>query len=49
VGRFTGRSAGHTLHNKLLRALFADPGAWRMVSAAGPIEPDAPARLAAGA
>jgi UDP-3-O-[3-hydroxymyristoyl] N-acetylglucosamine deacetylase len=49
VGRFTGRSAGHTLHNKLLRALFADPGAWRMASAAGPIEPDAPARLAAGA
>ena len=49
VGRFTGRSAGHTLHNKLLRALFADPGAWRMASAAGPIEPDLPAPLAAQA
>jgi UDP-3-O-[3-hydroxymyristoyl] N-acetylglucosamine deacetylase len=46
VGRFTGRSAGHTLHNKLLRALFADPGAWRMANAAGPIEPDLPAPLA---
>jgi UDP-3-O-[3-hydroxymyristoyl] N-acetylglucosamine deacetylase len=49
VGRFTGRSAGHTLHNKLLRALFADPGAWRMANAAGPIEPDLPAPLAAQA
>ena len=30
-GRFIGRSAGHTMHNKLLRALFADPAAWRLV------------------
>lgn len=49
IGRFTGRSAGHTLHNKLLRALFADPAAWRMVTAFGPIEPEAPASLAAQA
>jgi len=25
IGRFVGRRAGHTLHNQLLRALFADP------------------------
>jgi UDP-3-O-[3-hydroxymyristoyl] N-acetylglucosamine deacetylase len=48
-GRFTGRSAGHTLHNKLLRALLSDPGAWRMVGASGPMEPDVPPRLAARA
>jgi UDP-3-O-[3-hydroxymyristoyl] N-acetylglucosamine deacetylase len=48
-GRFTGRSAGHTMHNKLLRALFADPGAWRMVDAFGGVEPDLLARRAAGA
>ena len=34
-GRFIGRSAGHTMHNKLLRALFADPAAWRMVDDSG--------------
>jgi UDP-3-O-[3-hydroxymyristoyl] N-acetylglucosamine deacetylase len=49
VGRFTGRSAGHTLHNKLLRALFADPGAWRIADAAGPLEQGLPAPLAAQA
>jgi UDP-3-O-[3-hydroxymyristoyl] N-acetylglucosamine deacetylase len=48
-GRFTARSASHTMHNKLLRALFADPGAWRMVGAAGQLETAAPARLMAGA
>jgi UDP-3-O-[3-hydroxymyristoyl] N-acetylglucosamine deacetylase len=49
VGRFTSRSAGPTLHNKLLRALFADAGSWRMVDASGPIEPDVPLALAAHA
>lgn len=32
LGRYTGSRAGHALTNKLLRALFAQPGAWRMVS-----------------
>jgi UDP-3-O-[3-hydroxymyristoyl] N-acetylglucosamine deacetylase len=32
IGRFVGRCAGHALHNKLLRALFADPAAWRFVT-----------------
>lgn len=31
IGRFSGRCAGHTLHNKLLLALFADRTAWRAV------------------
>ena len=48
-GRLIARSAGHTMHNKLLRALFADPGAWRMSEGAGAREPEAPARLLAGA
>ena len=48
-GRLTACSAGHTMHNKLLRALFADPGAWRMTGGAGPLEKAAPARLVAGA
>ena len=48
-GRLIARSAGHTMHNKLLRALFADPGAWRMSEGAGVREPEAPARLLAGA
>jgi UDP-3-O-[3-hydroxymyristoyl] N-acetylglucosamine deacetylase len=48
-GRFTGRSAGHTMHNKLLRALFADPAAWRLVDDAGPIEQPLPARRVARA
>jgi UDP-3-O-[3-hydroxymyristoyl] N-acetylglucosamine deacetylase len=49
VARFTGRSAGPTLHNKLLRALFADAAAWRMVDASGPIEPAVRLALAARA
>lgn len=49
IGRFVGRCAGHTMHNKLLRALFADPTAWRMVDDAEGIEPDYPARRVAGA
>lgn len=37
IGRFVGDCAGHAMHNKLLRALFADPTAWRVIA-----EPDAP-------
>jgi UDP-3-O-[3-hydroxymyristoyl] N-acetylglucosamine deacetylase len=33
-GRFLAHRTGHTLNNRLLRALFADPTAWREVSAA---------------
>ena len=46
IGRFTGRCAGHTMHNKLLRALFADPTAWQMVDSCGPAEPELPVRRA---
>jgi UDP-3-O-[3-hydroxymyristoyl] N-acetylglucosamine deacetylase len=49
IGRFTSRCAGHTLHNRLLRALFADPTAWRMVDGFGPIELERPLRRAARA
>jgi UDP-3-O-[3-hydroxymyristoyl] N-acetylglucosamine deacetylase len=31
LGRYTGLRAGHAMTNRLLRALFADPEAWRMV------------------
>jgi len=31
LGRYTGDRAGHALTNRLLRALFADPGAFRLV------------------
>jgi UDP-3-O-[3-hydroxymyristoyl] N-acetylglucosamine deacetylase len=31
LGRYTGERAGHALTNRLLRALFADPLAWRIV------------------
>jgi UDP-3-O-[3-hydroxymyristoyl] N-acetylglucosamine deacetylase len=31
LGRYTGIRAGHMLTNQLLRALFAQPGAWRFV------------------
>ncbi len=37
LGRYTGRRAGHAITNRLLRALFADPTAWRMVRADGDI------------
>jgi UDP-3-O-[3-hydroxymyristoyl] N-acetylglucosamine deacetylase len=47
--RLIARSAGHTMHNKLLRALFADPGAWRMVGGSDRIETAAaPALVMAG-
>ena len=35
-GRYVGRRAGHRLTNRLLRALFAQPAAWRMTGAAAP-------------
>jgi UDP-3-O-[3-hydroxymyristoyl] N-acetylglucosamine deacetylase len=47
IGRFVGRRAGHTLHNQLLRALFADPRAWRVVTGPDMVEQDMPARRAA--
>lgn len=31
LGRYTGMRAGHAMTNRLLRALFADPDAWRLV------------------
>ncbi|WP_373488089.1 UDP-3-O-acyl-N-acetylglucosamine deacetylase, partial [Blastomonas sp.] len=34
LGRYTGIRAGHSLTNRLLRALFADPTAWRSVACA---------------
>jgi UDP-3-O-[3-hydroxymyristoyl] N-acetylglucosamine deacetylase len=30
LGRFVGYKSGHALNNRLLRALFADPAAWRV-------------------
>jgi UDP-3-O-[3-hydroxymyristoyl] N-acetylglucosamine deacetylase len=33
IGRFIAHRSGHTLNNRLLRALFADRLAWREVSA----------------
>ena len=32
LGRYTGQRAGHAMTNRLLRALFAQPDAWRWVS-----------------
>lgn len=54
IGRFTGRRAGHALHVELLRALFADPSAWRYSDEPLPLpahyHTDAPAaRTAIGA
>ncbi len=45
VGRYVGRSAGHALHGELLRTLFADPTAWRLIGGA---VGDAPATAARG-
>jgi UDP-3-O-[3-hydroxymyristoyl] N-acetylglucosamine deacetylase len=47
IGRFVGCCAGHTLHNRLLRALFADPAAWRIVETAGLALPEIQLRRAA--
>ncbi len=49
VGRFVGDCAGHAMHNKLLRALFADPTAWRMTDEPLSREQPVPLRRAAGA
>lgn len=49
IGRFTGSCAGHAMHNKLLRALFADPTAWRVVEDPFADELAEPIRKAAGA
>jgi UDP-3-O-[3-hydroxymyristoyl] N-acetylglucosamine deacetylase len=35
-GRFVAHRSGHTLNNRLLRALFADAGAWRETTATLP-------------
>ena len=35
LGRYTGIRAGHALTNRLLRALFADPSAWRVHDCVG--------------
>jgi len=41
VGRFEGACSGHATNNALLRALFADPSAWRLETAdAGSVEGD---------
>lgn len=32
-GRFVAYRTGHTLNNRLLRALFANPAAWRLIAA----------------
>lgn len=37
-GRFVGHRSGHALNNKLLRALFADRGAWRMADGGLPAD-----------
>lgn len=49
VGRFVGDCTGHAMHNKLLRALFADPTAWRMLDDQEADEQAMPLRQAAGA
>ena len=48
-GRFVGDCAGHAMHNKLLRALFADPTAWRELSDDALEDHALPLRRAAGA
>ncbi|MDH3660889.1 MAG: UDP-3-O-acyl-N-acetylglucosamine deacetylase [Alphaproteobacteria bacterium] len=49
IGRFVGDCAGHAMHNKLLRALFADPTAWRVRGEPDTGEQDLPLRHAASA
>ena len=49
IGRFVGDCAGHAMHNKLLRALFADPAAWRITGDPAVEEQLVPLRQAAGA
>ena len=45
-GRYVGRRAGHRLTNRLLRALFAEPSAWRLTDVAAAPRP-APAPVPA--
>jgi UDP-3-O-[3-hydroxymyristoyl] N-acetylglucosamine deacetylase len=47
IGRFVGRCAGHALHNKLLRALFADPASWRFVTSDEMLDEAVPVRRVA--
>jgi UDP-3-O-[3-hydroxymyristoyl] N-acetylglucosamine deacetylase len=49
IGRFTGHCTGHAMHNKLLRALFADPSTWRVLEDPFADHPVEPIRRAAGA
>ena len=35
LGHFHGYRSGHALHNRLLRRLFADDGAWRLTGTSG--------------
>ncbi|MEZ5930696.1 MAG: UDP-3-O-acyl-N-acetylglucosamine deacetylase [Alphaproteobacteria bacterium] len=50
IGRVVGDCAGHAMHNKLLRALFADPTAWRFAEPSADEQQQAlPLRQAAGA
>ncbi|QNT77437.1 UDP-3-O-acyl-N-acetylglucosamine deacetylase [Entomobacter blattae] len=41
-GYFTGHKSGHGLNNKLLRALFAKPDAWRIIPTATPRDKQKP-------
>jgi len=45
-GRFVGHRTGHTLNNRLLRALFADPANWRVQPAAETIARPVPSAVA---
>lgn len=49
LGRYTGNRAGHAMTNKLLRALFAQPDAFRIVECSGDMDsrlPGAGVRMA---
>ena len=37
LARFEGRKAGHSINNKLVRALLARPDAWRVVTFERPL------------
>ena len=37
LGRFEGRYAGHALNNALIRAVGAEPMAWRIRTFAAPL------------
>ena len=42
LGHYTGHRAGHALTNDLLRALFSDPTAFRMIECVGPLSATLP-------